>query len=62
MFFNDLIFLKSRYKTDSSQFFKSLEAFAIGNTSDVDRINGFYNDDFDKDQLVSDRYVFEFYE
>ena len=53
-----LMSLKSRLKTDSSQFFKSLEAFAIGNTSYIDKIIGFYDDDFDKDRLASDRDMF----
>ena len=42
--------LNDRLKTDSSQFFKSLEGFAIWNTSDIDKIIGFYNDDSDKDR------------
>ena len=50
--------LKSKFETDPSQFFKSLEAFAIGNNSDIDNIISFYNDDFDKDRLVSDRDMF----
>ncbi|XP_033231664.1 uncharacterized protein LOC117182668 [Belonocnema kinseyi] len=50
--------LKSRFETDSSHFLKSLEAFTIGNASDGDKIITFYNGDFDKDRLVSDRDMF----
>ena len=53
-----LMLLQSRFKTDSSQFFKSLEAFGIGNTSDINKIIGFCHDDFDKDRLVSNRDMF----
>ena len=49
--------LKSKFETDSSQFVKSLETFPIGNTSDIDKKIGFYNDDFDDDRLVSDTHM-----
>ena len=44
--------MKSRFETNLSQFFKSLEAFAIGNTSDIDKIIGYY-DDFDRDIFLN---------
>ena len=53
-----LMTLKIRFETDVSQFFKSLETFAIGITSDINKIIGFYDDDFDKDRWVSDRDMF----
>ena len=48
-----LISMKSRFETNLSQFFKSLEAFAIGNTSDIDKIIGFYDDNFDRDIFLN---------
>ena len=34
------------------------QGFAIGNTSDVDKLIGLYDDDCDKDRLVSDTDMF----
>lgn len=50
--------LNSRFDTDSSRFFKSLESFAIGQLSDVEKIIEFYQDDFDRERLINDRDLF----
>lgn len=51
--------LNSRFNTDSSRFYKSLEAFAIGyKSNDIQCVIDFYQDDFDKDKLLTDRDMF----
>ena len=44
--------LNSRSHSDSSRFFKSLEAFAIAHLPDVEKIIEFSRNDFDTDRLV----------
>lgn len=46
--------LKSRFETDSVQFFKSLESFIIGGSNDARNIIKFNQDDFEEDR-VNDR-------
>ena len=50
--------LESRFNTDSAEFFKSLECFAVGKSIYVKNIVTFHKDDFDEDGLMSDREIF----
>jgi len=57
--FDQLILsLKSRYDNDAAVFFKSLENFALGKASDLEKIVQFYQHDFNKERLLSDRDMF----
>ena len=53
-----IVSLKGRFDTESGHFFKFLESFAIGESSDVEKITDFYQNDFDKKRLISDRDLF----
>lgn len=50
--------LRSRFENDSVQFFKLLEQFTLCATENVDEVLKFYEKDFDKERLLSDRYMF----
>lgn len=50
--------LNSRFDTEAARFLKSLEAFAVGESTNVAQIINFYGDDFEEDALVSDRDMF----
>lgn len=47
--------LKSRFHTDSSKFFKTLESFIVGKPVDMKDIIKFYKKDFDESRLVRDK-------
>jgi len=47
--------LNNRFDTEAARFLKFLEAFAVGESTNVAEITNFYGDDFEKDRLVSDR-------
>ncbi|XP_025265106.1 zinc finger MYM-type protein 1-like [Camponotus floridanus] len=47
--------LNNRFDTEAARFLKSLEAFAVGESTNVTEIINFYGDDFEKDRLISDR-------
>lgn len=50
--------LKSRFDNDSAHFFKSLERFTLGQSTNVEKIINFYKDDFDQERLISNRDMF----